>query len=158
VKGRRAVPTEVRRRGELLDRLRLAAPGLLAGRSTAVNRDFGAVSRVADRRSDRPSLSLLALVVATVETFAAGNGTTCRHEPRLGTAVELFAATWKPGTVVCGECVHVLLIRPDSLEARRCAACGRVAGPDEVVYAGATRFGRLLFRSLVCSGCVPRGR
>lgn len=149
---------DVARRRALVARLRLVAPGLLTGGSTGVDRDFTAIERVADLRSGRVSLWLLVLLVDTVEAFASGQAITCVHDPGPDTGHEVYAATWRPGTVVCAACVRVLLIRPDSPAARRCAACDRICGPGEVVYAGATRFGRLLFRSVCCADCAPRGR
>jgi hypothetical protein len=155
----RPVPADPRRRRELVARLRSVAPvWLLLDDAAAVGAQFAEAARFAEGRRDTgPPAWLLAPLVDAVEGFVAGTANTCLHNPTPDVPQALFGATWRPSLIVCGECVWRLMVRPVSPAARQCAACGRVSGPSETVFAGMTRCGMLLFRSVCCSDCAPPG-
>jgi hypothetical protein len=54
-----------------------------------------------------------------------GEGRTCRHNPNVLCPQPVWACAWKPGLVVCAECLHLFDVATVA-EDRTCDGCGRV--------------------------------
>lgn len=96
--------------------------------------------------------------LAALETFAewvTGRGRTCMHAPDPDRPQPVIAAAWRPGLVVCAECLH-LLCGLSRTEDARCDACGRVTTGVENrdgIRPYGTFIGPLTYRVGVCEDC-----
>ena len=94
--------------------------------------------------------------------WVTGRAATCRHNPSPDRAQPVVAAAWKPGLVVCPDCLRMTACRPGSLADRTCDGCGHeCAGPDvgDGIWTGLVHVGVLVYQYGVCGGCksaLPR--
>lgn len=109
---------------------------------------------------DLPGWLRLGLLDAML-TFSTGRATTCRHNPDATRPQPVLAAAWKPGTVVCTACPHLLSLRHNADADATCDGCGhRCAGVEEGdgIYPGMVQFGPLIYQYGTCTGCRPTDR
>lgn len=94
----------------------------------------------------------------TLTAFAAGRATTCMHAPDAIRPQPVYAAAWKPGTVVCQRCPHLLSLKHNPAADSACDACGhQCAGveEDDGIYPGMVQLGPLIYQYGTCTGCRP---
>jgi hypothetical protein len=91
----------------------------------------------------------------TLVRWADGTARVCLHNPCISRPEPVFSAAYKPGLVVCGECVALLRVR--GVEDRTCDSCGRVCQgieADDPIYPVAVVVGALNFGAGVCGHCL----
>jgi hypothetical protein len=85
-----------------------------------------------------------------------GRGRTCMHSPSHHRPQPVFAAAWRPGLVVCAQCLHLLDVTgPASMV---CDCCGRACegtDADDPVFCGAVWLGELCYQWGACTDCRP---
>lgn len=91
----------------------------------------------------------------TLATWVMGGGRTCMHNVTHLRPQPIFAAAWRPGLVVCWNCLH-LLHNADPIVDATCDGCGYVCRGvqhgDGIRPAGMT-VGLLTYRVGVCEEC-----
>lgn len=150
---------------EIAERLRgTISPGFLDqmdGASDEARRNFAALRGMLESRSgggmpaDFPGWIRLGIIDALV-TWLAGKSRTCMHDPSPSRPQPMFAAAWKPGLVVCKQCIHLLPCVRNSKADRTCDSCGTVCEGvehDDPIYPSVTAFGALTFMFGVCGDC-----
>lgn len=91
----------------------------------------------------------------TFEPWLRGEGRTCIHNPNLSHPQPVWGCAWKPGLVVCGECLHLFDVATMA-EDRTCDGCGRVVGGPEngdPIYSTAVQHEFMAYRIGVCTDC-----
>lgn len=98
---------------------------------------------------------VLERVADTAVRFWAGVAETCRHRPDPNRPEPLFAAYWKPRTVVCLRCADTLSYPRGSDADMSCDRCGRVVmgTVDDPMWSGRLNYGPMIFGYGVCSNC-----
>lgn len=94
----------------------------------------------------------------TLAAFADGRATTCVHQPDARRPSPVLGAAWKPSTVVCAGCAHLLCLRRNPDADATCDSCGhRCAGPEhgDGIYPGMVQLGPLIFQYGTCDDCRP---
>lgn len=130
--------------------------------SSIVDEGSGADALAKDKAGTRPDLDVrrgrasLAsfprpLRFELIDNFVSWSAdllNTCTHMPRPGTGAGLtYAASWKPGTIVCQQCTRLLGKPPSS-----CRVCSDEPAP----VAGWVSFGpELIFMYRTCERCQP---
>jgi hypothetical protein len=86
-----------------------------------------------------------------------GKASTCIHAPVYSKPQPVWACAWKPGMVVCEQCL--LLFNVATLaEDRTCDGCGRVVGGPEngdPMYSGGVGIDNFMFKVGMCGDCLP---
>lgn len=88
--------------------------------------------------------------------YCSGSSATCMHNPNIDSPAPVFTAAWKPGLVVCGPCIHLMMPRPNSLADRTCDGCGHECLGVEVgdpIHPSVSQIGSLIFQFGVCASC-----
>lgn len=141
--------------------------GLRDQHDAAATDAYRILADVAVRLSDDPARPTTAnelpgwlrlSLLDTLAAFAAGQATTCRHNPAADRPSPVVAAAWKPRMVVCPWCVHLLSLRHDAAADAVCDACGhQCAGPErgDGIYPGVVQLGPLIFQYGTCADCRP---
>lgn len=99
-------------------------------------------------------------VIDALVAHCTGTAVTCAHNPHPAFPQPLLAAAWKPGLVVCGDCVHLLSLPKRSAANFTCDACGHVCAGDaagDPLFIGASQLGPLLYRFGTCAACRVTG-
>lgn len=94
----------------------------------------------------------------TFEPWIAGGGRTCLHNPNIAAPQPVWAVAWRPGLVVCGECLPMLDLGVTAIEDRTCDRCGKVvAGPEhgEPIVTLSVQVDFMGMRIGACEGCSP---
>jgi len=100
---------------------------------------------------DIPGWLRLSILDALAQ-FMAGSASTCLHAPTPDRPEPVYAAAWRPGLVVCGECLH--LFRLAGAADRTCDCCGQVC---DGIHAARLLFGPLVYMYGTCAGCLTEG-
>jgi hypothetical protein len=93
-------------------------------------------------------------VLDTWVNYCIGSADTCIHSPVFHRPQPVFAMAWKPGLVVCGQCLH--LVKAAGVADKTCDGCGRIcAGPEhgDGIYPGAIQFGPMAWHYGACESC-----
>lgn len=93
-------------------------------------------------------------VAALMCEWTEGKATTCVHRPSPDVAAPVVGAAWKPHTVVCDACVHLLTVT-DPVVDNTCDGCGHLCKgmPDDGIRPVALTFGMLVYRYGLCTDC-----
>lgn len=91
--------------------------------------------------------------LSAVSAWVADQARTCLHDPRADGPVPGLAAAWKPGLVVCPQCLH-MLATGGGVEEYRCDGCGRISLPEDGgVRVASLSTGALTYRFGACPDC-----
>lgn len=101
---------------------------------------------------DHPQWLRRRILAATLEWFL-GRAVTCQHTPRARAPVPVFAASWKPGAIVCQECLHLLAPPLCSREYRTCASCGVTRETEDLLVGSGLIAGPVTYWFRVCERC-----
>nr|WP_221382780.1 hypothetical protein [Actinoplanes polyasparticus] len=96
-------------------------------------------------------------IIQAFVSWISGGGETCRHNLHPGHPQPIFAALWRPDLTVCGFCLHLFSLAPDSEAAHTCDACGRVCArtADDGITPGMLQIGPLTVQYGACDDCLP---
>lgn len=93
-------------------------------------RDAGLTQRVGDMPTDQhPGWVRLGLWDALAKWWF-GQHSACVHDPNPLRPQPVMSAAWKPGLVVCRDCIHLLNLRDGSVADRTCDGCGRLVSGE----------------------------
>jgi hypothetical protein len=83
-----------------------------------------------------------------------GQALTCIHRPHPDRPEPVFAAAWKPGVVVCADCVDMLSVA-GTVADTICDGCGHECQglPDDGITPFTTFVGSLGYEAGVCDSC-----
>jgi hypothetical protein len=85
-----------------------------------------------------------------------GRGRTCMHAPDYRRPEPVFGCAWRPGLVVCGQCLHLLDVVGEA--DRTCDVCGYICGGADAgdpIYVGTVWVGALAYEFGTCGDCPP---
>ena len=85
-----------------------------------------------------------------------GTARTCMHMPDHRRPQPVFSCAWKPGLVVCVQCLHLLDV-VGAADAT-CDRCGHICEgvyADDAIYTGTVWVGALAFQFGTCADCRP---
>ncbi|PBC57036.1 hypothetical protein [Rhodococcus sp. ACPA1] len=85
----------------------------------------------------------------------AGTGRTCIHNPSFYRPQPIFAAAHKPGLVVCGRCLAMLIVRGEN--SKVCDGCGHTCtGPEnkDGIHETVVMIGGLAYSAGMCRDCL----
>jgi hypothetical protein len=90
--------------------------------------------------------------------WSEGRALTCSHQPSIDRPQPVYAAAWKPGVVVCGQCQPML--RVIGLADRTCDGCGHecMGMPDDGILPVSAFTGALAYQVGVCVSCEDEMR
>lgn len=150
---------------ELAEAIRAGMPTALTDQHDAATRDTTHVyAAIAEQLggsvngrtvAETPAWIRLGVIEAWVG-YCSGRAATCIHAPSAERPTPVFAAAWKPGLVVCGQCIRLTSPRAGSLKDRTCDGCGHeCAGVDagDPIYPSGAQMGSLIFQFGVCTSC-----
>ena len=148
---------------EVLAALRAAMPADVVAHADQINA-AAAHSISAHKHGDRVELMARTDVPAwlrlglldTLIGWVDGRGRTCMHAPDHRRPEPVFGAAWRPGLVVCSQCLHLLDVVGEA--DRTCDVCGYICGGDDVgdpIYVGTVWVGSLAFEFGTCGNCRP---
>jgi hypothetical protein len=92
----------------------------------------------------------------TLVGWIGGSGKTCLHQPHWRRPQPVWSAAWRPGLVVCSNCLHLLQVVGDA--DRTCDCCGRVCAGDDAgdpIYTTIVWCGALAYQCGTCADCRP---
>lgn len=88
--------------------------------------------------------------------WVGGHSRTCMHAPHWRRPQPVFSCAWKPGLVVCIQCVA--LLKATGIADKTCDCCGHVcAGVEagDAVWGGSVFIGELCYEFGTCADCRP---
>lgn len=90
----------------------------------------------------------------TLVRWSMGQASTCMHSPRMDRPQPVFAAAWRPGLVVCEQCLHLFHLA--GVRDSTCDGCGYVCKGlehDDGIWPLTVTLGAMVYQAGACKDC-----